>query len=290
MKAKKEESVWMNKRNGWIVLAGVLFCAAIGKFIESLPLIEARFRPKKETSLKTKIIDRETKTAELFAEQVVRMKITAYCPCKKCCGQYAGRKTIFGKDPWETSGIAANLKLLPEGTILEIPGIGTRIVDSYGGKKVNDQEKKEGINYVVNLRMKDHNEAKKFGVKILPIRILERIKPTLPSEISLGRTALVKVTGYCPCKDCCGSQACGLTSTLKDAWKTKGVAADPSILPYGTKLEIPGIGIQVVDDTGNDMKKATKEGFCWIDVRFSNHKEAVEFGRQWLEVKILSPN
>jgi 3D (Asp-Asp-Asp) domain-containing protein len=96
------------------------------------------------------------------------------------------------------------------------------------------------------------------------------------------------VTAYCPCKKCCGQCADGRTSRNKDAWKTFGVAADPKVLPYGTKLNIPGVGIRVVDDTGGAMRKDTKKGICHIDVRFHDHKEALAFGRKWLNVEILN--
>ena len=99
----------------------------------------------------------------------------------------------------------------------------------------------------------------------------------------------MKVTAYCPCKKCCGKFADGKTSIGKNAWKTLGVAADPAVLPYGTKLEIPGIGIRTVDDTGGAMRQSTKKGICHIDIRFHNHEAAKKFGAQRLNVRILSP-
>ncbi len=99
----------------------------------------------------------------------------------------------------------------------------------------------------------------------------------------------MKVTAYCPCKKCCGKYADGKTSIGKDAWKTLGVAADPILLPYGTRLNIPGVGIRIVDDTGGAMRQDAKKGICHIDVRFHNHETAEIFGVQWSNVEILSP-
>lgn len=96
------------------------------------------------------------------------------------------------------------------------------------------------------------------------------------------------VTAYCPCEKCCGKYADGKTSIGRDAKKTLGVAADPKVLSYGTKLDIPGIGVLIIDDTGGAMRQSTKKGICHIDIRFHDHKEALRFGRQWLDVKILN--
>lgn len=97
------------------------------------------------------------------------------------------------------------------------------------------------------------------------------------------------VTAYCPCEKCCGQYADGKTSRGRNAWKTFGVAADPKMLPYNTKLVIPGVGIRIVDDTGGAMRQSAKKGIYHIDVRFHSHKEALEFGREWLDVAVLGP-
>jgi len=111
------------------------------------------------------------------------------------------------------------------------------------------------------------------------------------SQVKQGSKKVIrmKVTGYCPCKNCCSQYSDGKTSTGKDAWKTDGVAADPKILPYHTKLVIPGVGIREVDDTGGGMRQSAKKGIWHIDVRFPRHEEAKKFGVRWLNVAILSP-
>ncbi len=101
------------------------------------------------------------------------------------------------------------------------------------------------------------------------------------------RPILMKLTAYCPCEKCCGDDANGKTSIGRDAWKTYGVAADPKLLPYGTRLDIPGIGIRIVDDTGGAMRQSAKKGIWHIDIRFHTHKEADEFGVKEELVRIL---
>jgi 3D (Asp-Asp-Asp) domain-containing protein len=60
------------------------------------------------------------------------------------------------------------------------------------------------------------------------------------------------------------------------------VAADISILPFGTKICIDGVGERVVQDTGSAIKGKK------IDLYFENHQEAWNFGRQTKQVTILN--
>lgn len=234
-------------------------------------------------------------------QRTITVKITAHCPDKCCCGKYAGQNTLFGENPWETSGVAARRDFLPTGRVLEIPDVGIRIVDSFGGRKVNEKEKKQGIQGVISLRMESHKKAKKFGVKILKVKILGNIKIDNASEIAPGAIVLMEVSGYCSCEKCCGPNACGLTTTGKNSWKTLGVAADLNLLPPGTKLKIPTVGERIVDDSGGDMRKNAKKGICHIDVRYGIpdeveicpeeikkcHQQAISFGRKYLKIEIL---
>lgn len=105
------------------------------------------------------------------------------------------------------------------------------------------------------------------------------------------RVITMQVTAYCPCKKCCGKRARGLTSTGKNA-NQSGAAADPRLLPYGTILEIPGVGFRKVDDTGGKMRQDAERGIYHIDIRFwgpKAHKRARTFGVQELLVKVWFP-
>ena len=90
-----------------------------------------------------------------------------------------------------------------------------------------------------------------------------------------------KVTAYCPCEKCCGRFADGFTASGRAA-EGFFVAAPPDI-PFGTLLSIPGYndGIPVpVLDRGNAINGNK------LDVFFPTHKEALEWGVKYLEVRI----
>lgn len=106
-----------------------------------------------------------------------------------------------------------------------------------------------------------------------------------------NRVIRMKVTAYCLCKICCGKWADfseRKTSIGDNARKYDGVAADPNLLPYRTRLEIPGLGVKEVDDTGGGMRQSAKKGIYHIDVRMPSHEAALRWGIRWLDVVVLS--
>lgn len=99
------------------------------------------------------------------------------------------------------------------------------------------------------------------------------------------RVLMMEVTAYCPCKICCGKRAKGLTASGQKVGYNRGafVAADTDLLPFHTKVSIPGYksGKPVpVMDRGGDIVGNR------IDVFFPTHKEAMKWGRQMLAVKV----
>jgi len=87
-----------------------------------------------------------------------------------------------------------------------------------------------------------------------------------------------KLTAYCPCVKCCGKTD-GITASGAKAVEGITVAADTSVLPFGTKIIIDGHEYTVQDRGG--AVKGNK-----IDVYFDSHQRAIEFGVQYKEVFI----
>lgn len=106
-----------------------------------------------------------------------------------------------------------------------------------------------------------------------------------PELISLG---MFTATAYCPCEKCCGKYALSrpidesgnpivYTASGERAVQGVTIAADTSVLPFGTKVYINGHEY-IVHDRGGAIKGNR------IDVYFATHTEALAFGKQELEV------
>jgi len=106
--------------------------------------------------------------------------------------------------------------------------------------------------------------------------------------VSLGK---YKLTAYCPCEKCCGKWGKNrpkgkdgnpivITAFGEIAHQGITIAADTSILPFGTKIQIDGCEY-IVQDRGGSVKGST------IDIYFENHQDAVNFGVQYKEIFIV---
>lgn len=81
----------------------------------------------------------------------------------------------------------------------------------------------------------------------------------------------------------------GKTSLNTSAKNDKGVAVDPTIIPYGSVVLIPGVGIRTADDTGGRCKKYGKKNKVVIDVRWENKtaRELKQLGSKEQVVYVL---
>ena len=59
------------------------------------------------------------------------------------------------------------------------------------------------------------------------------------------------------------------------------IAVDPSVIPLGTRVFIPGYGEAIAEDIGGAIRGNR------IDIAFESHEEALSFGRQELEIFIM---
>jgi len=71
-----------------------------------------------------------------------------------------------------------------------------------------------------------------------------------------------------------------ITATGKEI-KGGMVAVDPRVIPLGTKIEIKDMGIFIAEDTGEKIKGNR------IDIYFNTKKEAKEFSRKGIWVRII---
>jgi 3D (Asp-Asp-Asp) domain-containing protein len=112
---------------------------------------------------------------------------------------------------------------------------------------------------------------------------------------------VMETTAYCACKKCCGWKrryGCFLlppvyaTGPKKGERKQVGITADGSKArkgtlaadtrryPFGTIMYVPGYGWGEVHDRGGAIKGNR------LDLFFSSHKKALEWGRRTVRVKV----
>ena len=103
------------------------------------------------------------------------------------------------------------------------------------------------------------------------------------SEIK-PKCIIAETTAYCPCELCCGIWADGFTFTGDKAGKGC-IAIDPKngILKMGQKVYIKGYGYGICNDIGGAIKGERR-----LDLCFDTHKEALEWGRKFIKVCIIT--
>lgn len=129
----------------------------------------------------------------------------------------------------------------------------------------------------------DVTEEKNFACETEEDIVVPEVK-----KESLGE---FKLTAYCSCEKCCGKWALnrpkdengkdivyGSTGAILVAGTS--IAVDPSVIPYGSQVEING-HTYTAHDTGGAIKGNR------IDVYFDNHQDALNFGVQYAEVFLI---
>lgn len=106
------------------------------------------------------------------------------------------------------------------------------------------------------------------------------VAPTAPSYIekpiwsikeTLDEWQTFTLTAYCGCEKCCGKSD-RITATGTYAIEGVTIAVDPTVIPYGSLVDIEGIGTFVAEDCGGAIKGNK------IDIYFERHEDALRFG------------
>lgn len=112
-------------------------------------------------------------------------------------------------------------------------------------------------------------------------------KEEQPAVVSMGK---FKIAAYCSCKTCCDKWAVDrpvdengneivYTASGTVAKQGRTIAVDPSVIPYGTTVFFAGQAY-TAEDTGGSIDGNR------IDVYFSSHEAAKEWGVQYHDVSI----
>jgi len=104
-----------------------------------------------------------------------------------------------------------------------------------------------------------------------------------PEEAEKWESIEMRVTAYCPCPRCCGEYSDGITACGHEIQPGDTFLAADRRYPFGTEMLIPGYSnsqpVKVLDRGG--AIKGNR-----LDVFFATHEEALEWGVQYLEVKV----
>ena len=111
-----------------------------------------------------KVMQQETTTklnlVKIPYRNLGKFKCTAYCPCKKCSGEY-GDLTATGVRAKEGRTIAVDPKVIPYGSVVII-----------NNKEYIAEDCGSAIkNKCIDIYFRHHKDAKRFGVKYLKIKI-----------------------------------------------------------------------------------------------------------------------
>lgn len=87
-------------------------------------------------------------------------------------------------------------------------------------------------------------------------------------------------TAYCACSKCCGKWAGGNTASGTKPIQGRTIAVDPKVIPLGSKVIVNG-RTYIAEDTGSAIKGKK------IDIFYSSHSDALNWGRRNVEIYII---
>lgn len=112
-------------------------------------------------------------------------------------------------------------------------------------------------------------------------RIVVRTMETPAGTIRYTDVLDMEATAYYPGPESTGVWADGYTATGLKAGHGV-IAVDPSVIPLGTRVYVPGYGIAIAGDVGGAIRGNI------IDLAFDTYREAMHFGRRQVKVYILA--
>ncbi|MFC4738310.1 peptidoglycan-binding protein [Bacillus daqingensis] len=95
-----------------------------------------------------------------------------------------------------------------------------------------------------------------------------------------GETLTVEATAYTAnCTGCTGVTATGIDLNANPDQKV--IAVDPNVIPLGSTVEVEGYGTAIAGDTGGAITGNK------VDLYMQSHQEAINFGRQTINVTVV---
>lgn len=104
-----------------------------------------------------------TQPQKLEPQLLGRFKLTAYCTCPKCCGEYSDGMTATGTKATAGRTIAVDPKVIPLGSKVVINGFEYTAEDTGGAIKGNR----------IDILFPTHQDALNFGVQYAEVAIVK---------------------------------------------------------------------------------------------------------------------
>jgi 3D (Asp-Asp-Asp) domain-containing protein len=131
-----------------------------------------------QAELSTELLHETTSTvapepAIVSHKKIVKLLVTAYCGCPKCCGSHARGLTASGRSIGYNGGefVAADTRLFKFGTQLQIPGYANgqpvEVIDKGGAIKGNH----------IDVFFRSHDQAKAWGKRMIEVTVLDEVAP-----------------------------------------------------------------------------------------------------------------
>ncbi len=115
-------------------------------------------------------VDRPVETPAAPSVRTIRLRVTAYCPCLKCCGRWSGKGLTASGAPITSNGglfVAADTNLLPFKTRVRVPGYANGqwvpVLDRGGAIRGHRME----------VFFHSHQVARQWGVQWLTVEVLQ---------------------------------------------------------------------------------------------------------------------
>lgn len=170
------------KRNRWFrrmftvaLLVGLAIGFLLGAFTVLMLECSAE-EPNQELSQSTEVQPTQSvipmPEVTVEPEYLGEFRITAYCSCEICCGKWAENRPdgiVYGASGEELVAGVSCASPLPFGTVVEIEGVGTYIVQDRTSSWVVD---KYGEN-LIDIYFDDHEAAREFGLQYHDVYLKE---------------------------------------------------------------------------------------------------------------------
>lgn len=101
--------------------------------------------------------------------RLLDVEVTAYCPCRICCGRHANGITAVGRDA-QLPGVAVDPSVIRLGSHLDIPRY-PRGPNKNGSWIRADDTGSAIKGHIIDVRFRTHEEAVQWGRRTLQVRV-----------------------------------------------------------------------------------------------------------------------